>query len=340
MDLLGAALQATTKKSKPGSASRKRRISFSPTLDTASTTTTSKTKSKTTTKATSTAKKSFKSTITKKKKIKCCFCNDYKAVVSIKKSLTSKSYCLLHYYTTKACRIDILKVHLIDDEIEDKEEFDSQLPYVQELFSEAFTELQKDISTESAKSFQSMVERGNDPLSILMDAPKRSSQKASHKRKLKSSIAGNHMNTENDGGFLRQLQTKELELMNQQTKRIQKSAMESVQKVKGIHNHGKNNINNSNLSKRRKTSSKSSWHLVLENKTKSLIDNKNTVDLTSDVATGVICSCGSKNVELCGNITSNSNAVSKADTWGYKRESDITVRYRCMNCNKSWNEEC
>ena len=44
---------------------------------------------------------------------------------------------------------------------------EKQLPKVQELFAEAFIELQKDIGEESARAFQS-VATAEDPLAILL----------------------------------------------------------------------------------------------------------------------------------------------------------------------------
>ena len=45
---------------------------------------------------------------------------------------------------------------------------EKQLPQVQEIFAEAFIELQKDISEESARSFQ-LTATADDPLALLLD---------------------------------------------------------------------------------------------------------------------------------------------------------------------------
>ena len=272
-------------------------------------------------------------------RVKCSFCNHNQAVVMIQKSFTSKSYCLFHYYTTKACRIDTSKVRLLDDnitisrdgEILNKErnddEFNLQLPYAQEIFRDAFTELQREIANEASKSFQSMVARGNDPLSILMDQPKRElkSKKPEGVKKLKNDI-----DDSNEGGFILQLQSpKEKQLMEAQSQRIELAARESVEKIEHV-----------NLYKRRKTSSKSSWHLVLnDDKNKNNNINRYKIDFASDVVKGVTCSCGSQEIKSCGNITGRNNDVSKAETWGFKRDNDVSSRYQCLRCNKIWNEE-
>ena len=262
----------------------------------------------------------------KKKKVpKCSFCNDNQAVVLIKNTLTTKAYCLFHYYTSKAGRVPSEKVEFIQND--DTNELNTQLPYVQELFTKAFTELQQDISLESTKSFQSMVARGTDPLSILTDhnTKKRSQHSSSL---LKESTK--KMDTGNDGGFIRQVQAKERVLMEEQSQRIQKAANESVQHLI---------TNQTNVFKRRKTSSKSSWHLVFDKKT-NVEMKKIDQNYLDDNAEGISCNaCGSNQVKLCGGTQSRSNAASKADTWGFKRENDVSTRYTCINCNTSWNEQ-
>lgn len=90
-------------------------------------------------------------------------------------------FCLIHYYTTRACRIDPSQVVEVirngdasNEEDSDRQESESkqQLPYMQKLFSEAFLELQKEIGEESARSFR---ETSSDPLSILSSIHSRKS---------------------------------------------------------------------------------------------------------------------------------------------------------------------
>ncbi len=269
-------------------------------------------------------------------------------MISITKSFTTKCYCLLHYYTTKACRISTDHVQIIngdnnggvgDESRSLNEEWNTQLPYTQTLFKEAFTELQNEISTESERSFHSMVER-NDPLSILtMDNS--STKKISNRWGTASAYMDNKkISTEkgegddDGGGFLHQAHSKERKLMREQSRRIEKAARESINTVVQVQE---------NPYKRRKTSSKSSWHLVLSSK-KGKNNNSRPlttakIDFTSTSVEGITCSCGSKNIELCGNVTSRNNNVSKADTWGFKRDDDVKTIVRCTNCNKTWSEE-
>jgi uncharacterized protein (DUF924 family) len=81
-----------------------------------------------------------------------------------------------------------------------------QLPQVQEIFAEAFTELQKAIREESARLFKSAA-NSDDPLAMLLDSnpstqPRRTSfgyatSTAARKKKFKSAGSAS------DGGFLR-----------------------------------------------------------------------------------------------------------------------------------------
>ncbi len=258
----------------------------------------------------------------------CCFCNSSQQVVSVQKSFTSKSYCLLHYYTSKACRIDVGKIHVIEDREGTGGELITQLPFVQNMFSEAFIELQNEIKDESTKSFEAMSKRESDPLSILLEPAKTPKKCAKNKKK----YVNDKDSYEQEGGFLRQMQEKELSLIEQQSRRIKNDAMASL----GSKSH-------SNIFKRRKTSAKSSWHLVMSKKN-DLVTESNSIDdsryLNQDFAGGRKCpSCASQKVEVDANFTSRMNDVSKAQTWGTKRDNDASTRLRCLECNNFWFED-
>jgi len=220
-----------------------------------------------------------------------------------------------------------------------KDEWNIQLPYTQTLFDEAFKELQNEILTESSRSFHSMVERGNDPLSILTEdhnsARKKRARGANTKiRKVRNEEDDGDVGSDGGGGFLQQVHSKEVKLMQDQARRIERAAKESIHTLKV----------KQNPYKRRKTSSKSSWHLVLNGKGKSTSLNGGTstgkIDFLSASVKGITCSCGSQNIELCGNVTNRNDQVSKADTWGFKRnDDDVSAIVRCTNCDKTWKEE-
>ena len=242
--------------------------------------------------------------------------------------------------------MDPQKVSIIN-----KDEVSAQLSYVQDLFSEAFTELQKEISMEAAKSFESMVERGSDPLSILKD-PRRKTIARPRPSNKKSTKDGNV----NDGGFMKRVQSKEIELLEQQKKRISLSngiGPVPVSGPDGLDDDGRSEGNDrrarvsrakpkeSNPYKRRKISAKSSWNLVLngnlkENLREAEDDNQNSNKKTDFF--GVTCTCGGVS-SVFGNTTSRNNDVPKAETWGTKRDNEIMTRYQCQSCGKIWNEE-
>ena len=127
---------------------------------------------------------------------KCYFCNDEYAVVTVK-GLSSKSFCLLHYYTTRACRNDPSKVVFIGGDTSTY--FKRQLPESQMMFFEAFNQLRKEISDETAKASSVLL---SDPLSILNQIsglqPVESSSTASIRRlKQKPVIKPNRPNQNN-----------------------------------------------------------------------------------------------------------------------------------------------
>jgi len=254
----------------------------------------------------------------------CSFCEAEAAAVCISKSLTKTiiPLCLVHYYTTRNCRIDPKKVAVID-----KDEMKTQLPYVQDLFSDAFTELQKEIATESARSFNEMAKRGSDPLSILNDARKpKVKPRAGPVTNTKEGRAG-------DGGFMQQTQRREVDLVEQQRNRVVGADGTHSRRTTGSRIKPPGQMaTDGNPYKRRKTSAKSIWNLALDGETKS-------VEPTKPHTHGVTCSCGSVDVEMFGNTTSRNNDVGKAETWGTKRENDVSTRYQCQGCGKIWNEE-
>lgn len=254
----------------------------------------------------------------------CSFCKSEAAAISITKSLTKKTIplCLVHYYTTKNARIDPKKVSIVD-----KNATKQQLPYVQDIFAEAFTELQKDILNESARAFNEMSKRGSDPLSILND---HSFVKKSKVQMSKPRAFSTKDGSVSDGGFMRQINKKEVDLIEQQRNRIKTPASNTLHAGDVIKLVQKEKAN---PYKRRKISSKSSWALVLEGKTTS----DDNVPIESNEQTISTCKCGGKGL-IFGNTTSRNNDVSKAEIWGTKRDHDVATRFQCQACGKIWNE--
>ena len=50
------------------------------------------------------------------------------------------------------------------------------------------------------------------------------------------------------------------------------------------------------------------------------------------------CSCGSRDTQRLGSISSRNQDVRKGEIWGSKDREDM-IRYRCNQCGKSWNVE-
>jgi len=221
-------------------------------------------------------------------------------------------FCVLHYYTTSAARVDPSDVSIFD-----QEELDKQLPAIQELFADAFVQLQQELSEESARSFAA---NQHDPLAILHDLNKKSRKKPSPKQEKKTE--------KNGGGFLRDVPVPERLIRTQQQQAQQQK--ELIQRMKQA-------SSKPDVSRRRKSSRKSIWNVVME----QAGDTKKAPPLEVEAAHGAVCSCGSSNVELLDSHTSRRNQeMAKQETWGSKdRNDEVMVRYRCLTCGKTWNEE-
>uniref|UniRef100_A0A7S4QGX1 Uncharacterized protein n=1 Tax=Ditylum brightwellii TaxID=49249 RepID=A0A7S4QGX1_9STRA len=125
-----------------------------------------------------------------KKRMKCSFCGKNEASIilcnnTLSTESANKPLCLLHYYTTRACRLNTTsnKIRTLGN----GSELERQKVKVQNLFMEAFDELRKEIAEESVKPSSSSLFRATrtmgqpsrqllsekDPLSALFDAPRR-----------------------------------------------------------------------------------------------------------------------------------------------------------------------
>ena len=101
--------------------------------------------------------------------------------------------------------------------------------------------------------------------------------------------------------------------------------------------------------RRRKPARTSVWNKVLDSghdKTHPTESKKNRAAMLSEwksiemsMKPSVKCSCGSSVVESDGNVTGRNNDTAKGETWGNKDRPDVVIKYRCMRCGKSWNEE-
>lgn len=125
----------------------------------------------------------------------CCICGATDSCITIRSLSGNQHFCLLHYYTTGAEK-NKKKSLLVDNRT-----IHQQLPQVQEIFAEAFTELQTEIREESARAFKTAAS-SDDPLAELLDGnsttqPRKPSfNYARSKKKFKEGRPS-------DGGFLR-----------------------------------------------------------------------------------------------------------------------------------------
>ena len=110
-----------------------------------------------------------------------CICGATESCIVIPSISGNQHFCLLHYYTTGAEKTK-KKSLLIDNRT-----IHQQLPQVQEIFAEAFTDLQTEIREESARAFKTAANSG-DPFAELLDGnsttqPKQSSFNWSRSKK-------------------------------------------------------------------------------------------------------------------------------------------------------------
>lgn len=245
----------------------------------------------------------------------CTFCEIAPASIVANLSTGGKRkvqtpLCWLHFYTSRAVRCEEVEV-LVSQETVQKELNESGL---QDLFAEAYLELQHELATESALTFKN---QKADPLSIL--------NKFRGKPKKPPAPARKKIDP-NSGGFLRSVQIPERfhqtqqDVHNQQHQVLQSLPLQS----------------SGNPYEKRKSQRTSIWKLAMEKPT----DAEHATREAPVALSGTTCSCGSTDIHLSGNITRLNNDVQKAETWGFKDRSDeVVVRYTCGKCGKNWNGE-
>jgi len=82
--------------------------------------------------------------------------------------------------------------------------------------------------------------------------------------------------------------------------------------------------------KRKQSSRENIWNVAKKSKqTKNqTLDHKDT-----EIGLKFNCSsCQSMRVERIATVSSLHNQVAKADTWGFKKDDEVTIRYRCLDC--------
>jgi hypothetical protein len=220
----------------------------------------------------------------------CYFCKAPSDVIVEKK----RSLCWLHYYTSRAVREENVQVlRPPNDEIQD-------------LFAQAFVELQQELSSSQSLDQQ-------DPLAILHTLRGSVKKPPPPPRRHESS------SNREEGGFLKPVPLPERFLKTQQ------QLMKQPQSTLPSHTTLASTVN---PYQRRKPARQPIWKLAMEQATTVL--NTNT---PAEPTTNSPCpSCGSQNTSLASRPSSH-----KVETWGSKERAD-DVQHQCHACHKVWND--
>jgi hypothetical protein len=285
----------------------------------------------------------------------CCFCGQRAAALNVKlpvlgrKKRTDMPYCLRCYYTSSAVRQGEQNVS-----IRNKAEQERQLPAIQTMFSECFLELQEEICKVSMEAF-SKRQRNHDPLAVLLG----SGYGVSKKKQKSIAVVSPKKKAGNadDGGFLRTVDIPErLKKTQQHQARVQQQQLARMSHSSSGERRGSvpastvassrypSSYTSLTLSNRRKGSRKSIWNLAMDQGQNGQTPSESHVSSTSGMNdtdnTGATCtSCGSKDVNNFGNITSRKGDVRKGEIWGTDRDASVVTRYQCNHCGRTWNEE-
>jgi hypothetical protein len=245
--------------------------------------------------------------------------------------------CLLHYYTTDACR---QHPENQDDGITvvNSEELQKQLPKQQEMFAEAFLQVQREIqdaimryskiNSTSAKDMNV-----NDPLSIIVNLNQHSHKKRKGQLSFKSKVSRQQPL---DGGFLRDVPIPE------RLKHVQEQQAQQQQKLIARMNESSVRTER-NLTKRRPPSRTSVWQVLSNDDRKPAALPTRRIgrieSIADDLTDQVTCTCGSQQVQIVSSNSNRNQDMSKAETWGSKdRHDEIVSRYLCAQCGKTWND--
>jgi hypothetical protein len=245
--------------------------------------------------------------------------------------------CLLHYYTTAAGRIsrhDTNNHAVTSTTIMNQEELQIQLPQQQELFAEAYIQIQREIQEELMKltspSPYNNASNMNDPLSIIVDL----NQQGHKKRRNVKILPNKERMLAPEGGFLRDIPVPE------RLQRVQEQqARQQTELITRMDQSASNT--EVDLTQRRKSTRTSVWHVMSNDDRKpSAVTRATATTITyPDVADHITCTCGSHQVQTVSSNLNKSQDMSKAETWGNKdRQNEIVTRYICTACGKAWTE--
>lgn len=218
-----------------------------------------------------------------------------------------------------------------------------QLKPMQEQFAEAFVQLQQEISEEAAKAFST---QQYDPLAILHNLNKKPRLRTMKKPPLPHPTGSSWES--NAGGFLRGLplperlvrtQQKQAEILREMESRMERATATATDTF---------DTKRPDFSKRRKSSRKSIWNTVMEDRVLPIHDrhkhdgsndSHNDFDGTKNGIVSSVCSCGGSDVYSVGLSESRNQDLKKGETWGVKDRGDEVInRLQCQSCGKTWFE--
>lgn len=262
----------------------------------------------------------------------CSFCGQVPAAVSVqmpvllRKKRAFVPYCLTCYYTTSAVRQEHTKYVSICNQ----KQMNEQLVPIQQLFSEAYLDLQRQLQDQADKAFS---KQQSDPLAMLHNAVGLAPRRMTH-RAIKTDTLKKKEGHMSDGGFLRSAPLPE-RLLRTQREQARKQDAQIARMIQLASETEEQFKSSRSVYQRRKSSKKSIWNLAMDPIT-ATVETSSETDHHYDCT----CSCGSKNVRAFGNITSRNQDLKKGETWGMKdRGDDVVSRYQCNDCGKMWNEE-
>ena len=299
------------------------------------------------------------------------------------KSPPNQPLCLLHFYTTDACHTintnrDSKQQQYTTATILDSIAMQQQLPSQQELFAEAYLQIQQQIQDAIQQQQQQQQQEvlaattnvNDDPLAIItdlnngysnMNSPQKFQPYDSLKAFLPRRKKLNHtppIVASPEGGFLRhvpiperiiQVQQQQVQQQKELIARMNQSSNEVNDDI--INNKSRTSYryipNTADATQRRKPTRTNVWNIISqEDRNHATTTTTSTRPLPDDVQqqqhlhdTSVVCTCGSTTVEVLSSNTNKSQDMTKAETWGNKdRHDEIINRYLCHRCGKSWND--
>jgi hypothetical protein len=300
----------------------------------------------------------------------CSFCQNAPPAVTVNlpaqqrlsQKRVAKPYCLVCYYTSSAIRQDPDKhVSVLSSSKGKYAPLEEHLPNMQELFSEAYLELQQELSRESTRAFQ---QQKKDPLGMFLGNGSNNSHLRMKKRTTMAKPLPPPQKPKGDtddataGGFLRsvpipvrmlRVQQQQAELHAQQLARINSPTSLLSSSSAKRHTADRSAITEQvNVYKRRKSSRQSIWNLAMDPKMTQEMDLSKAATAAEASSGGgaeahfrpPCSSCKSTDVRSFGNVTSRNQDMRKGETWGMKeRGDDVVARFQCNQCGKMWNEE-